>query len=67
MQNLLKSNVFNKCEHNANIMNEIRDMSKNTNVSINAFLSIRDKLLKSLITVNDIEKYILEESSNGAF
>lgn len=65
MQNILKSNVFNRCEHNAKIMNEIREMSLDVNISNNEFLSIRDKLLKSLILVGNTEKSMLEELNNG--
>jgi len=65
MQNILKSNVFNRCEHNSKIMNEIREMSVDINISNNEFLSIRDKLLKSLILVGDTEKSMLEGLNNG--
>lgn len=65
MENILKSNVFNRCEHNIKVMNEIREMSMNINISNNEFLSIRDKLLKSLILMSDTEKSIVEELNNG--
>lgn len=61
MENILKSNIINRCKHNADVMNKIREVSKNMNISNNEFLVMRDNLLKSLIPIDNATEYMFEK------